>query len=76
MIKRRHVMARIKIRDLSKDQKISDKEMRTLVGGALFSPDFARFDASGLSFNPSPSKHLPVYGGSCSGLYFNIHESS
>lgn len=67
-------MARIKIKDLPEDQKISREEMRKFIGGASYSTNFTQFDAGGIKFDPGVNKATPVVP-HCGSL-FDIHDTT
>ena len=68
-------MARIKIRDLPKDRKISRKEMRKFIGGASYSNSLTQFDAGGVKFNPGVKQSAPVWPVGCASTLFVDYDS-
>ncbi len=58
-------MARIKIKDLPKDQTISREELSKLIGGASYSHQFTRFDAAGIQFGRELSHVIARAPGGC-----------
>ncbi|MBW2087217.1 MAG: hypothetical protein JRI54_14515 [Deltaproteobacteria bacterium] len=52
-------MARIKIKDLPADQKVSQEEMKKIMGGVLLHQDFST------TLSPMDWGGLPILGGYC-----------